>query len=873
MVKKYLKANKKELLISFLVPILIFIIAYAGVGVFPFFGKMVNLGDSYNQFINFYGSFKDVLSGKESILYTWNSSLGLNYLAFISYYLGGVFTYLAFFVPKEFLPEFFYFLTLLKVGLASLAFYIMANYQFNLKSTYKVILAISYSTMSFIFVFSEMIMWLDVFIYLPLVVLGIISLIKEGKFLLLFLSQFLIFSSNFYMGYMIGIFSILFFITQYILSNRLDKIIVVRYFFILFLSTCASLFILLPTILDISSNGESFNSYTSLFTDATQPLDLIVKNMVGIYDTTKFGSTPFVYAGLLPLIFLIFFFLSTKFKVKEKIVYLSLILIFVVSFYLEPLNLFWQGMHSPIMFLFRYSYLFSFLLVYLAALGLERYDNDYKLVYSIIIILIVVFSFVYLTRTMFDYHYISTINYIITILLLSLYLIVLSPNIITKFKVFKSSYSTIIILLVIVESLINGVLLIQKVDSEWYYLPRNAYTQNFNEVNTLVNITKDKNQNKTYRLENNSAPTVNESLNVGYSGINQFTSIRNRNSSLLLDKLGYRSRGTNLITRYNNNTLLMDSIIGIKYLLSQELISNYGYEYLDSTKNYHLYENKNNIPYAFVSETSLEDYKLDDEVLKNQTELLNKLVASNSSYFNILAPKITYKENTLISTEKNKTTFSPVDSNNRQVIEYEINIPENSQVYYNLYPLDYSEAASTSISLFYNGKQNYSNLADMGQFFNLGYYKNKSNLKFTLAIDKTDYLRVEPPTIVILDVNKLQYDMNKLKSQSFEMQRYKNRAWFNVQLKQDQTIITTLPYSTSWSATVNGKKIKINSLNNGFVALNLSKGNHNIELKFIPKGFYLGTALSIFALIIFSIYYKIHNNYVNKRKINHYLIE
>ncbi len=39
--------------------------------------------------------------GKQSIFYTWNASLGLNYLALISYYLGGIFTPLVLFFPNQ----------------------------------------------------------------------------------------------------------------------------------------------------------------------------------------------------------------------------------------------------------------------------------------------------------------------------------------------------------------------------------------------------------------------------------------------------------------------------------------------------------------------------------------------------------------------------------------------------------------------------------------------------------------------------------------------------------------------------------------------------------------------------------------------------
>ena len=76
--------------------------------------------------------------------------------------------------------------------------------------------------------------------------------------------------------------------------------------------------IVLPAVLDLRSNGEALSQITTLKTEATSYLDLIMKNMIGVYDTTKYGSIPFVYAGLLPLVLCLFYFASRKVPLKNK---------------------------------------------------------------------------------------------------------------------------------------------------------------------------------------------------------------------------------------------------------------------------------------------------------------------------------------------------------------------------------------------------------------------------------------------------------------------------------------------------------------------------------------------------------------------------
>src|SRR5699024_9154445 len=252
-----------------------------------------------------------------------------------------------------------------KVGFAGLSFWILAR-TYKIPRWGQVALSVSYASISFITAHSEIIMWLDAFIYLPLIILGIHRVMDYKRPTLLFVSYLLLFLSSFYMGFMIGIFSFLYFMARLFTKWSLYKKSIVPYGITSLLAGGASMIIVLPAVLDLRSNGEALSQITTLKTEATSYLDLIMKNMIGVYDTTKYGSIPFVYAGLLPLVLCLFYFASRKVPLKNKFLYGSLFAILIASFYLVPLNLFWHGMHAPNMFLFRYAYLFSFLVLLLA---------------------------------------------------------------------------------------------------------------------------------------------------------------------------------------------------------------------------------------------------------------------------------------------------------------------------------------------------------------------------------------------------------------------------------------------------------------------------------------------------------------------------
>ena len=129
---------------------------------------------------------------------------------------------------------------------------------------------------------------------------------------------------------------------------------------------------LLPTYLDLSTHGEKFSSFTEWFTENSWFIDLFAKNFVGAYDTTKFGSIPMIYVGIFPLILAIIFFTIKSIKWQTRLASGIVLLLIIASFYLEPLDLMWQGMHSPNMFLHRYSWAFSLMMILLAAETLSR---------------------------------------------------------------------------------------------------------------------------------------------------------------------------------------------------------------------------------------------------------------------------------------------------------------------------------------------------------------------------------------------------------------------------------------------------------------------------------------------------------------------
>ena len=137
--------------------------------------------------------------------------MGLDYLGLISYYLSSPLNLLCVLVPEHMALELFSLLMPLKLGFAGLFF------AFFLKSIFKkndfsiCVFAGFYATCAFAMAYQWNVMWLDSFALLPLVMTGMVRLLKDRKFILYTVALFFCFFSNYYIGYIVCLFVFLVF--------------------------------------------------------------------------------------------------------------------------------------------------------------------------------------------------------------------------------------------------------------------------------------------------------------------------------------------------------------------------------------------------------------------------------------------------------------------------------------------------------------------------------------------------------------------------------------------------------------------------------------------------------------------------------------
>ena len=798
------------------------------------------LGDGFHQYVIFDIALRNILHGNGSLFYTFTSGLGLNFYALSSYYLGSFLSPLVYFFNLSNMPDAVYMTTLLKFGLIGLSTYFSLNKLFqSIPKSLKLALSTSYALMSFSVSQLEIKTWLDVFILIPLIITGLHILITQKKRLLYFTSLSILFIQNYYFGYMTALFLIFWYLCQISWDFKNRKSSFLDFMVTSFLAGMTSLIMTLPTLFDLQTHGEKLTEVTKFQTESSWYLDLFAKQFIGSFDTTKYGAIPMIFVGLLPFILTILFFTLKSIKFHVKLIYAIFFAFLIASFYIEALDLFWQGMHTPNMFLHRYAWIFSTLLIYTAAEVLNRL-KEIKVWNFLASIFLVVTGFLATIYLKSHYSFLTNLNILLTLEFLVVYSLLLLA-VIKKF-ISVNLFAILISLFIMVEMSLNASSQMDVIAKEWGFASRSAYNRDIPAMESFSTYIG----NQFTRTEKLETQTGNDSMKFNYNGISQFSSVRNRSASSTLDKLGFKSSGTNLNLRYANNSILSDSLFGIQYNISENPIDKYGFQDVYQKDNLTLYENQFSLPIAFASQSVYNDVKFNEHTLDNQASFLNQLANVNFDYFSPIPYEKTENTDDLITVTSS--------SNEDAAIQYQIEVPENSQVYLSFTNLHFSNDKQKKVDILVNGEKKTFTTDNVFSFFNLGYTKEKKTFNIYVSFPGNSQVSFESPTFYRLDTKTFTEAIQKIKEQPVTVSTSKNKVFATYDVQQDTSIFFTIPYDKGWSAYQDGKKIEIKQAQTGFMKVDVPKGKGTITLSFIPNGFITGAICSFTSLLLFAIY-------------------
>lgn len=376
------KSKYKNLMLGFLIPF-VGMLTVMLVSRYKPFGKYSMLySDCYHQYYPFFLMFSRALKRGQSLIYTWNLGMGMDYLGLIAYYLGSPLNLLSVLVPEKWMLSFFSLLTPIRLGLAGLFFAYFLR-EITGRDDFSIsVFGGFYGVCAWALGFQWNVMWLDTFALTPLVILGEYRLLKDGKFLLYTLALWLAVLANYYIGLFVCIFVALVFFCYEICAAPGWK----RFFLDLgrmalfsALAIGMTLILTLPTVAAIQTTQSAVNKFptgfrlniakSNTFMGLLGAMRRVAGNMGGAIEPNFKEGLPNLYCGVGSILFSVLFLLSPEVKKREKACTVFLLLFFNASFIIRQLDYIWHGFHFTNMIPYRFSYLYSFVVLYMAYRG------------------------------------------------------------------------------------------------------------------------------------------------------------------------------------------------------------------------------------------------------------------------------------------------------------------------------------------------------------------------------------------------------------------------------------------------------------------------------------------------------------------------
>lgn len=814
----------------------------------PFGHNSLLFVDSQSQYVNFTGYFRSILSGENDLLYTFSKNLGGDMLSLASYYLLSPFNLIFAFSSTEQLPSFFTLVILLKLSCCGFTHYWASAKQYGHRP---VLLAFStaYALMAYNILYCWNIMWLDGVMILPLLALGLRQLLTENKFALYSFSIAYALATSFYIGYMLCITSVIFFLCHLILQRMCfrDQL---KQFGRFAAASCIGGFVSspvwLPAFLVLGSNRLGATENLLEFYPRIDFLDFTGKLVAGAASEQEMTlGMPHVFCGTLILLLVFVFFLDPSVSRRIRLTALSVVVLFLASFYSSSLDVIWHGFSPNRWFNFRFSFIFSFVLIQIAQFSLLHSSpaRRWWLIPAAAALTTGLFCLAFLHR----YDLVSD-GLIVSICALLAAALILSLRCLPK-RVLALALTAVSIF----EMGANCYLSFRNL-YDCRRLNTSTYYSYVTEVSPAIEYVKSL-DDSFYRMEKTFYKDQNDPMLFEYNGLSHFSSTESTQLIEFMKKMGFTTYFGVWSSYHTGSTAEVDSFLGAKYVLSKyDLSLSKGFRQIGEVNGIGIYENPNVLPIAMLADEAItavsteqaEYYTFHNDIWSGLTGMETKLL--------LPADGVTRTLENLTQTwsEDSQPLYRKTDPSQEAAICWEIPITQAMPLYYDFT----ADVTGQSCSVQING-------TDTGTYFNssrwgmvcAGIYQPGDTVSIRLVLAEDSlllsrasfyYEDLDALSRAAAEVTKSPVALQKNSSSSLEGSFY---------AEEDQMLMFTIPFDPGWKLTLDGEDIAPDCVLGVFPAVPVSAGTHTFQLRFLPTGSVFSLALSLLALLCAAFWY------------------
>lgn len=831
---------------------------------FPFGDTTVLRMDLYHQYGPLFVELFDRVTNGESFLYSWTSGGGSSFLGNYFNYLSSPFFAIIFLFDRDEMPLAITTIVSVKCILSAGTFTFYIKKSLNRHSPASAVFGVFYAFSAYFLAYFWNVMWLDGMVALPLLVLGIENIINKGKGGLYLGSLIYIFYCTYYIGYMCCIFSVIYFIAYFFIAKYQGKYIqgyvpaekrtikdflhirfIDRGLKFAFYSVFAALlcaFFLLPVYAILTGSSATSDSTPDTVESYFSVLDFIETHFAALETTIRSSGSdvlPNVYTSVLTILLVPLYMINSKIKIKEKAVYVILIALFFVSFNNNFANFFWHAFHFPNDLPYRFSFMYSFILLTIAFKGLMNLKGIKTK--EIFLVGIIWIAFIAAASEMQTQKMTEVSIYV------TLAFVVLCTGLLAILR--RHSLSNLVAGVLAV-ALAFCEVVISDPNAFSFNQTQSAYTANYSTYTDAVNYIES-NDDSDYRTELCSLNTRMDDCLYGYNGMSIFSSMAYENYSGLQYSLGMYGNRINSYT-YNTQTPVYNMMYNIKYLIykdekirpSTEYYTKY-YETEDGAST--VYQNDYYLPKVFCVNPNVQSWYTAEG---NPFEVQENFFDLATGYSNVFVP-VNYEQTSFTGmsgeefNEEGLHWIEKTDASSYAETAITISTATNGNLY-----LYVSANEINDISVIHGNESNSFNI-ETPYIIDLGYYDAGEYLTVSLDCASLDAGDENVGFYAYsVDKNVLDAGYAKLGKGAMQVEKHTDtEIQGKVTAEENCILYSSIPYDEGWSVYIDGVKAETFKIGNCQLGVMVKPGEHTVEYVYRPKMLAAGAGISAATLL------------------------
>ena len=851
------------------------------------FGKYSMLySDMYHQYYPFFVAFRQALREGRGLIYTWSVGLGMDYLGLISYYLASPLNLVSVLVPEGWLLGYFSLLVPVKLGLAGLFFALFLKETFRREDLSIALFGGFYGLCAWALGYQWNVMWLDTFALLPLVTLGTVRLLKEGKCVLYTLTLFLSVYANYYIGFFTCVFVfLLFWIYEICRWGGWEKLL--RDFGRIALYTVLALgmtaVLTLPALSALQSTQSSVNKFPTGFrlniasrhnlVGLLDAMRQVAGNMGGSIEPTFKEGLPNVYCGIVSVVLMALYLMAREVKTREKVCAVGLLVFFNVSFIIRQLDYIWHGFHFTNMIPYRFSFLYSFVVLCMAYRGWtlrRQFSRGQVLGAGALAGGVLACCETLLEKKTLELGSLSLeipVYLIYNLLFLALYLGALLwgqkkfplPEDATDRQIRRLRYAqarrraeSAWLLLGVM-----GVELMANLVCFALYFPGTGvsnYPKGTTYTASVIRYMKEREaDNRFFRAETTHSQTLNDGALNNYNGVSAFTSSANVKTTEFMRALGYGAKNTYNRYLFEESSPVANLFLGLKYMIDRDgkdKTSAYWQE-VNSFGDTTLLENTACLPLGFLAQKALAqvDFAASSGSFSFQNQLFSAATGIPGEVWHRLeGENLTITGNGVTLSEENGTGYCKYSgSQSGSDVTYSfladrdgflclhLNLPKRNDYYVSV-----------------NGIEKYKETISLPQMIAVGdvVAGDVVSVRIVCGKDESSTMTVSG---AVLNGERFRAGYEILAACPLELTAFEStRVEGTVTCNREGLLYTSIPQNGNWTVTVDGETVEAQLVGDCMIAVPLGEGTHSLTFTYRNAAFSLGWKIALACALIFA---------------------